>query len=82
MDAYNVCTMCRVGTLRFEWDGEMAAANVVKHGVTFEDARSVFADERGRLIVDPNHSGAEDRFVLLGLSSTMRLLVVELAHLP
>ena len=75
-DTYNVCTLCAVSTLRFEWDAEKAAANAVKHGVTFEDAKSVFADERARLIDDPSHSGAEERFILLGLSSTLRLLVV------
>jgi uncharacterized protein len=62
--------------LRFEWDPRKAAANRRKHGVSFEDAQSVFADERARLIDDPDHSEEEDRFVLLGLSSTLRLLVV------
>jgi uncharacterized DUF497 family protein len=65
-----------MSALRFEWDAEKAASNAVKHGVTFEDAKSVFADERARLIDDPNHSGEEERFILLGLSSTLRLLVV------
>jgi len=63
-------------TLRFEWDADKAASNAAKYGVTFEDAKSVFADERARLIDDPRHSGAEERFILLGLSSTLRLLVV------
>ena len=62
--------------LRFEWDPRKAAANRRKHGVSFEDAQSVFADERARLIDDPDHSDEEDRFVLLGLSSSLRLLVV------
>jgi uncharacterized protein len=62
--------------LRFEWDPRKAAANRRKHGVSFEDAQSVFADERARLIDDPDHSEEEDRFVLLGLSSSLRLLVV------
>jgi uncharacterized DUF497 family protein len=65
-----------VSTLRFEWDPEKAESNFRKHGVTFEDAKTVFADERARLIDDPEHSESEDRFVLLGLSSTLRLLVV------
>jgi len=63
-------------SLRFEWDPRKAADNLRKHGVSFEDAESVFADERARLIDDPDHSGDEDRFLLLGLSSSLRLLVV------
>ena len=47
-----------------------------KHGVRFEDAQSVFADDNAKLIDDPEHSEVEDRFVLLGLSSSLRLLVV------
>ena len=49
---------------------------VRKHGVSFEDAQTVFADENAKLIDDPDHSEEEDRFVLLGLSSNLRLLVV------
>lgn len=60
----------------FEWDERKAAANAKKHGVSFEEAKSAFYDERARLIDDPDHSGNEDRFVLLGLSSALRLLVV------
>ena len=62
--------------LKFEWDLKKAATNLRKHGVGFEDARTVFADENAKLIDDPDHSEDEDRFVLLGLSSSLRLLVV------
>lgn len=62
--------------IRFTWDGRKAVANVRKHGVTFEEARSAFLDDHARLISDPDHSEEEDRFILLGLSSTARLLVV------
>ncbi len=62
--------------LRFDWDARKAAANEKKHGVGFEEAKSVFSDERAKLIDDPDHSEEEDRFVLLGLSSILRLLVV------
>ena len=62
--------------LRFEWDEHKAGLNARKHGVTFEEARSVFSDERAKLIDDPDHSEDEDRFVLLGVSSAMRLLLV------
>lgn len=65
-----------MSALHFEWDESKAAANAKKHGVTFEEARSVFYDERAKLIDDPDHSENEDRFVLLGLSSALRLLVV------
>ena len=65
-----------MSTLRFEWDARKAAANARKHGVSFEEARSVFADERAKLIDDPDHSGDEDRFILMGLSGSLRLLVV------
>jgi len=62
--------------LKFEWDSKKAAANVRKHGVSFEDAQTVFADEDAKLIDDPDHSDEEDRFVLLGLSSSLKTLVV------
>ena len=60
----------------FEWDPAKAIANIRKHGVTFEEARSVFLDERALIIADPDHSATEDRFVLLGLSAASRVLVV------
>jgi uncharacterized DUF497 family protein len=65
-----------MSTLRFEWGERKAAENAKKHGVSFEEARSVFFDERARLIDDPEHSENEDRFILLGLSSSLRLLIV------
>ncbi len=65
-----------MSTLRFEWDERKAAANAKKHGVSFDEARSVFFDERARLIDDPDHSEAEERFILLGVSSSLRLLLV------
>ena len=63
-------------TLRIEWDERKAATNARKHGVSFDEAKSVFADERAKLIDDPDHSDDEDRFVLLGLSGALRLLLV------
>ena len=62
--------------LHFEWDSRKAAANERKHGVGFEEAKSVFSDERAKLIDDPDHSEDEDRFILLGLSGSLRVLVV------
>ena len=65
-----------MSALRFEWGERKAAANQHRHGVSFEEARTVFVDERARLIDDPDHSKDEERFILLGLSSTLRLLLV------
>ncbi len=65
-----------MSALRFEWDTRKAVENEKKHGVSFEEARTVFFDERARLIDDPDHSEEEDRFILLGLSNRLRLLVV------
>ncbi len=65
-----------MSALRFEWDPRKAAINRQKHGVFFEDARTIFTDERARLIDDPDHSEDEERFLLPGLCSTLRLLVV------
>jgi len=62
--------------LRFEWDPRRASANLRKHGVSFDEASSVFGDEQALVIPDPDHSDDEDRFVLLGLSSALRVLVV------
>ena len=62
--------------ITFEWNDRKAAENRKKHGVSFAEATSVFLDENARLIRDPEHSAQEDRFVLLGLSIQLRLLVV------
>ena len=63
-------------TLRFEWDSAKSASNRKKHGVSFEEAKSAFSDEHGRLLDDPDHSEHEQRFILLGMSSALRILVV------
>ncbi len=65
-----------MSNLSFEWDKRKSAANAKKHGVSFDEAKSVFIDERAKLIDDPDHSDDEDRFVLLGLSGALRLLLV------
>lgn len=62
--------------ITFTWDARKERANRRKHGVSFEEARSVFLDENAKLIDDPDHSAGKDRFVLLGLSYKLRLLVV------
>jgi uncharacterized DUF497 family protein len=65
-----------VRELSFEWDDQKDSANRRKHGVSFAEAHTVFFDERALLISDPDHAAGEDRFVLLGLSSALRTLVV------
>lgn len=62
--------------LNFEWDSEKAAKNLAKHGVSFEEAETVFGDPLGRIVTDPRHSADEDRYVLMGLSHQRRLLAV------
>lgn len=60
----------------FEWDNSKARSNLKKHGVSFEEAKTVYYDHYARLIGDPDHSDHESRFVLLGMSERLRLLVV------
>ena len=60
----------------FEWDVEKSKRNLKKHGVSFNEAKSVFLDEDGLLIGDPDHSEEEDRFILLGMSVSLKMLVV------
>lgn len=60
----------------FQWDDRKAAANLRKHGVSFDEARGPFFDEQALLMADPDHSTDEDRFIILGLSQRSRLLVV------
>ena len=65
-----------MGPLRIEWDAAKAAANLRAHSIGFEEAETVLGDENGLLLTDPAHSAAEDRFILLGLSASLRVLVV------
>ena len=62
--------------LRFEWHSTKSAVNAKKHGISFDEAKSVFSDENAKLISDPDHSDNEDRFILLGISIRLRTLVV------
>jgi uncharacterized DUF497 family protein len=62
--------------LTFDWDHRKETANRRKHGVSFEEAQTVFLDENALLTHDPDHSTDEDRFVLLGMSFKLRALVV------
>ena len=62
--------------MQFVWDENKNMANVKKHKVSFEEAKSVFFDINAKIIHDPDHSDAEDRFLILGLSELLKLLVV------
>lgn len=65
-----------MGNIEFAWDGRKARSNVAKHGVSFEEAQTVFLDENARLIDDPDHSDDEERFLLLGYSHHAQCLIV------
>ncbi|MEH1909938.1 MAG: BrnT family toxin [Nostoc sp.] len=62
--------------LRFEWDERKARSNEQKHGVSFNEAETVFYDKNARLLYDPEHSLEEDRYIILGMSDSLRLLLV------
>lgn len=62
--------------LRFEWDPRKDRANQKKHGVSFAEAKTVFLDEFARIIDDPEHAKGEERFLMLGMSIGLRVLVV------
>ena len=62
--------------LKFEWDRRKETANRKKHGASFAEPKTAFFDENARVIADSDHSEGEDRFIIMGLSSQLRLLVV------
>jgi hypothetical protein len=62
--------------IKFIWDKQKAITNKRKHKISFEEAITVFYDEKGRIIYDPDHSFEEERYILLGMSSKLKLLIV------
>ena len=62
--------------MKFEWDESKARINQQKHGVSFEEAQTVFDDADALQNFDPDHSESEDRFIMLGMSAVLRILVV------
>ena len=62
--------------MNFVWDENKAEINIRKHGVSFQEASTVFDDYDALQIYDPDHSEEEDRFIMLGMSSALRILVV------
>ena len=65
-----------MGHLIFGWDSKMEISNQKQHKVSFDESKTVFSDQFARLIIDPDHSDDEDRFILLGTSIHSNLLVV------
>ncbi len=65
-----------MGTIRFEWDEHKNQINQRKHGVSFEEAASVFYDEYAILFDDPEHSAEEDRFLIIGTTTKERICIV------
>lgn len=62
--------------INFEWDENKAISNFRKHKISFKEAKSVFYDENARLIYDDEHSIDEERFIILGMSKSLNVLVV------
>ena len=62
--------------MRFVWDQNKNLTNIKKHKISFEEAQTVFFDDNARLIPDPEHSISEERFIILGFTNKLRLLVV------
>ena len=67
---------------QFEWDADKAAANLRKHGVSFDEAVTAFNDRLSILLPDPDHSAGEERYLVMGLSTRARLLVVAFVERP
>ena len=65
-----------MSNITFEWDASKASLNKKKHGISFDEAKTVFFDEHAKVIHDPEHSDDEERFIILGLSVNVRMLVV------
>ena len=65
-----------MSNITFKWDASKASLNKKKHGISFDEAKTVFFDENAIVIHDPEHSDDEERFVILGISAIARLLVV------
>ena len=63
-------------SISFSWDNQKNSANRKKHGISFEEAQTVFFDEKAVEFFDPDHSETEDRFLMLGISYRLRVLVV------
>ncbi len=65
-----------MNNIRFNWDPHKNLSNIKKHKISFEEAKTVFFDENARVIPDPEHSESENRFIILGISIKLKLLIV------
>lgn len=63
-------------SISFEWDSHKYQSNIKKHGISFDEAKSVFYDEMAVLFFDEDHSDSEERYILLGTSEKLRILIV------
>jgi len=63
-------------TIEFHWDEKKSKSNKEKHKIAFSEAKTVFYDDNARIIYDPDHSINEDRFIILGMSNVLNILVV------
>jgi len=68
--------MVYMNNILFQWDQSKNLVNIKKHKISFEEAKTVFFDENARLIPDPEHSVDEERFIIMGISDNLRLLIV------
>jgi Uncharacterized protein conserved in bacteria len=69
---------CEIVRMAFEWDSNKAATNLVKHGISFDEAKTVFNDPLYVDFYDPNHSDDEHRYIMIGMSAQNRLLLVRI----
>jgi len=76
MYGFNILNPYDMNKLQFTWDNKKNTINQTKHGISFEEAQTVFFDDYARLIPDQDHSEDEERFILLGLSSQLKMLLV------
>ena len=67
---------------QFEWDAQKARSNLRKHGVSFDEAATAFSDRFSILLRDPDHSVGEERYLVMGLATSGRLLVVSFVERP
>ena len=66
--------------MEFKWDPQKAAKNLRKHKVSFKEAATVFSDPLSATVPDPDHSEEEDRYIIVGMSNRLRLLIVSFAE--
>lgn len=76
VENYNAVIVTNITPLQFEWDKAKSRLNQQKHGVSFDKAETAFYDENARLIDDPDHWDDEERFIIMGFSIRLQVLIV------